>query len=287
MVELLVVIAIIGTLVALLLPAIQAARETGRRCVCKNNLRQIGIAALNYHDQRKHLPPPKIGPKQFNELGGTLMALLPYVEEANLYAQIDIAKTVTDAVNEPMTSRPLSLYLCPSMALPREVPDPTCNEKLGPGSYMISTRTDYKNFHLLDGAFANPSADGSYSLGLEDITDGSSKTILAGETNYGHASWIWADCPGRVGTIMWGDQTWAQGYWALAWGHMSAALPHLYNNQNVFDVKWSPRTFRSDHAGGVFFVFLDGSVHFLPDSADPLVRNALVTRAGGETADDL
>jgi prepilin-type N-terminal cleavage/methylation domain-containing protein len=284
LVELLVVIAIIGILVALLLPAIQAARETGRRCVCKNHLRQIGLATLNYHDQRKHLPPPKIN-TQFTHHGSTLMLLLPYVEENHLYSQLDITKEVTDPVNYPMTRAPLPLLLCPSMALPREVPNENCGEKLGPGSYLISTRTR-KTSKILDGAFANPNPDGSYSLGLKHITDGTSKTLLVGEINYGLQSMLWTNCADVVGTPMWGDQTWASGYWAESWGHICAELPELFNNNQKYDPTFSLRVFRSDHSGGVYFVLLDGSVRFIPESSDPLVRVALVTRAGAETFND-
>jgi hypothetical protein len=170
------------------------------------------------------------------------------------------------------------------MARPRAVPEPACpEEKLGPGSYMICTRTDYTKYKDLDGAFDNPTDDGHYSLSFRQITDGASKTLLVGETNYGHARWLWTTCPALNGTSMWGDQTWAHGYWALSWGHMAASTPSMYNNSTTYQTSLSDRTFRSDHSGGVYFVFLDGSVHFLLNDTSPEVRRALVTRAGGET----
>jgi prepilin-type processing-associated H-X9-DG protein len=82
---------------------------------------------------------------------------------------------------------------------------------------------------------------------------------------------------------MWGDQTWAHGYWALTWGHMAASYPTVYNNSNDYAAPISNRAFRSDHSGGVQFVMLDGSVRFLTNESDPNVRRALVTRAGGES----
>jgi prepilin-type processing-associated H-X9-DG protein len=147
---------------------------------------------------------------------------------------------------------------------------------------MISTRKRRGDFAKLDGAFANPRSDGTYSLGIKNITDGTSKTLLAGETNYALQAMTW-DCPHLAGSPKWGDQTWALGYWADSWGHMSAEYLHLYNNRADYVAAYSERVFRSDHAGGVYFVFLDGSVRFVPDDSDSGVRLALVTRAGEET----
>jgi type II secretory pathway pseudopilin PulG len=282
LVELLVVIAIVGMLVALLLPAVQAARECSRRVTCKNNLKQIGLAAQNYHSATGHLPPPKLGGGQFNALGGTLIALLPYLEESARFDNYDPTRAVDDPHNLPITSKALDVYLCPSMALPRAVPEVEAGEKLGPGSYLISSRTDYSNFGNLDGAFENPTSDGSYTLGMQHITDGTSKTLLMGEINYGVQAMLWTDHPSLQGTSMWGDQTWAHGYWALAWGHMAAKFPGIYNNSTEYAPPYSNRSFRSDHPNGVQFALVDGSVQFLSEDASPEVRRALVTRAGDE-----
>jgi hypothetical protein len=206
------------------------------------------------------------------------------LEESARFAQYDLTKTVDDPVNVPITSQPIDVYLCPSMNMPRTVPEPTVvDEKLGPASYMISSRTDYGLYQTLDGAFANPADDGHYSLDFKNITDGTSKTLLIGETNYGHIKWLWTGTPGLNGTPMYGDQTWAHGYWALSWGHMANTYPQLYNNTSVYLSPHSKRVFRSDHSGGVYFVMLDASVQFLTNETDPAVRRALVTRAGDES----
>ncbi|MBX3427075.1 MAG: DUF1559 domain-containing protein [Pirellulales bacterium] len=281
LVELLVSIAIIGTLAAMLLPAVQAAREAARRNSCKNNLRQIGLAVQNYQSARGHLPPPKLGTSTYNNLGGTLVTLLPFLEQGALYAAYDETKSVTDADNLRITGESIGGYLCPSMGLPRDVPDRACGEQLAPGSYVISSRTDYKNQGALDGAFDNPAADGAYRLDWRHFTDGVSNTLLVGEINYGHADYLWADCDGKIES-RWGDVAWAEGYWALAWGHMSARAPQLYNNSTNWVAPNSRLAFRSDHPGGVQFVMCDASVQFLADGADPDVRAALVTRAGEE-----
>jgi prepilin-type N-terminal cleavage/methylation domain-containing protein/prepilin-type processing-associated H-X9-DG protein len=304
LVELLVVIAIIGVLVSLLLPAIQAAREAARRCSCRNNLKQIGLAVQLFSDAKRTLPPPKVLSfegglvsgvdenglaDQYRPLGSTFVLLLPYLEQGSRFARYDLTKAITNAQNLEITSHPVDVYLCPSMALSRSVPEPGAGELLAPGSYIISTRTDYLPSSNLSGAFAYPvlptppEVKGPrYNLGFEQITDGTSNTLLIGEVNYGHEQWTWDDGP-AAGSTRWGDQTWADGYWALAWGHMSKSKPELFNNSRTFYNPNSKRTYRSDHPGGVQFVMCDGSVQFLADSSDPEVRAALVTRAGEET----
>src|SRR5262249_5557594 len=155
----------------------------------------------NYAQSKRHLPPPNLGAGQYNWTGSTFVALLPYLEESARFANYDLAKSVDDPVNLPISSQPLDIYMCPSMDLPRAVPEATsADEKLGPGSYIISSRTDYGNYQNLDGAFANPSDDGHYSLNFKHIIDGTSKTLVVGETNYRHVKWLWINAPGLNGT---------------------------------------------------------------------------------------
>jgi prepilin-type N-terminal cleavage/methylation domain-containing protein len=297
LVELLVVIAIIGVLVALLLPAIQAGRECARRMTCQNNLKQIGLATQNYAAAQGHLPPPTLGNTQFARLGSTFVVLLPYLEEASRFAQYDMTSDAVSPKNLPFTSKPLSAYLCPSMIMMREAPINDCGEVLGPASYLISTRTKYEMSALavmpedpnaepeppqLDGAFIIPPDDGNYYLAMKHITDGTSNTLLIGETNYSNQGWMWSGCPGLNGTQKWGEHTWAEGYWILSWGHMATDQPQAFNNSAKYYNLVSRRAFRSDHTSGVQFVMLDGSVQSLATHSDPIIRDALVTRAGEE-----
>ena len=286
LVELLVVIAIIGVLVSLLIPAIGSARSAARRVQCTNNLRQIGIAVNNYESTYRTLPPPKAG-TQFENRGSTFVLLLPFLEENSLFEGYDLTKPVDDPRNAAITQGIVPTYLCPQMRLPRTVPDLECRESLGPSSYVISTRTKYSNHKNLDGAFKTPPATGRYRLSTKRIRDGMSRTIFAGEVNYGHRDFLWTDCPERNGQSKWGDTTWANGYWFFAWGHMSADFPSLFNNSKLFASPNSARVFRSDHTGGVNFVMLDASVRFVADDTDPEVRAALVTRNGREQNTDL
>ena len=300
LVELLVVIAIVGILIALLLPAVQAAREAARRMSCQNNLKQIGLAVHGYHDTMHHLPPPKYGVDATSQQASALVLILPYMEESTRFAQYDLKKTFTDPQNVALTSQPVANYLCPSMSLPRGVPDVSCGECLGPGSYVISAGTDVKNpTSTLDGAFVNPGdvGSGSYSLSMKHITDGTSKTFLIGESDYGIREYLWDKCPGSNGTARWGDQTWANGYWFDAWGHIAwgfyATGNREFYNRSSIAADEIPilskvlRVFRSDHPGGAQFVYVDGSVHFVPTEVEYPVLRALVTRAGDETVNAL
>ena len=104
LVELLAVIAIIGTLVSLLIPAVQSTRESARRSQCASNLRQLGIATHAYESARGHLPPPKLG-SQFENRGSTLVVLLPYLEEAAAYRDYNLDEPVGSQNNSKITSQ--------------------------------------------------------------------------------------------------------------------------------------------------------------------------------------
>ena len=186
LVELLVVIAIIGILVALLLPAVQSAREAARRASCKNNMRQIGLATLLYNDTNNHLPPPAAGDGSiFDDYGSALVVLLPYLEEGALYDAYDPERRINDPVNLPITTHTVGTYLCPSMR-PPHINAGEGQTPFAPGSYLISTRTKYRDHSedTYDGAF-DPVARGvRYRLGFSGVTDGATKTLLAGEINY-------------------------------------------------------------------------------------------------------
>jgi len=289
LVELLVVIAVIGVLVALLLPAVQAAREAARRTSCRNNLKQIGLATLMYHDTHDRLPPPSAGGR-FQDRGSTLVLLLPMLEEGALYATYDFDASIAAPANLPTTTGAIPTYLCPSMQRPS---NPVGGgTPFGPGSYLISTRTQEPRTgcdpeqpdSLMDGAFFCPEEEPErYGLGLENITDGTSNTLLMGEINYAFERQMPLPTVDNNGGAY--GFAWAQGYWAMAWGHMAlrdGLKVDLYNNHE----DWVPpdvrRTFRSDHPGGVNFAVLDGSVRWLGDDSEADVRGALVTRAGGE-----
>jgi prepilin-type N-terminal cleavage/methylation domain-containing protein len=300
LVELLSVIAIIGVLAALLLPAVQQAREAARQTQCRNLLKQIGLATQLFEGAHQTLPPPQVLPHgsglvggasgDYGHLGSVFVLLLPFLEEGGLYESYDIQQPPTAASNTGFTSKALPAYLCPSMHLPREVPD-LCGELLGPGSYLPSTRVAYGTPGGLDGGFTNPPGFGDrYRLTFAQITDGASHTVMFGETSYGLKNYRWAEhgalnCHSKPGAC-WGDFTWAQGYWHYAFGHTGwtkgQKSKYHFNDTNApFDTR-QRTTFRSDHPDGVHFVQLDSSVRFIETDIDREALFALITRAGGD-----
>src|SRR4051795_3974895 len=110
LIELLVVIAIISILIGLLLPAVQKVRDAANRMKCQNNLKQIGLAAHNYHDTLGALPPSDIGGTEYS----VLARLLPFVEQDNLQRLIDFSKPSTDPANDAARMTRVSIFLCPA-----------------------------------------------------------------------------------------------------------------------------------------------------------------------------
>ena len=185
LVELLVVIAIIGILVALLLPAINAAREAARQSSCKNNLKQFGLAMHNFESARRELPPGyayKLGPAG-NELGHSWGAmLLPFLEETALHGSIDFERPVFDSINEIARQERLNGFLCPTDQVSQTGVIQMGNETYAMASYVA-------NFGPPDLDDTQEKRDGVFSRNSETklrrISDGLSKTLMVGERNNG------------------------------------------------------------------------------------------------------
>jgi prepilin-type N-terminal cleavage/methylation domain-containing protein len=209
LVELLVVIAIIGTLVGLLLPAVQSAREAARRSSCANNLKQMALAVHNYDSARKQFPPASSNPAMQTATNsaadwdtiGFITPLLPYLEEQSLHDRV-IAyataggrpwdTTTKNSIVCPYTAQPNTL-LCGSERNPRQ---PKAGGPKGMTSYRCNRgdiATSWKNIHderssstPITVEWRGPFGDGGVgSCGLHKITDGSSKTVMLGEMAIG------------------------------------------------------------------------------------------------------
>lgn len=287
LVELLVVIAIIGGLVGLLLPAVQAARTAARRLQCQNNLKQIGLAVHNYHDVYRMFPNANSN----SELSGASMfvAVLPHMEQSSAFQLYDFTKANRDPYNQQVVSQQLPFFYCPADGRRREVPSCDADAGRAPGTYAacIGTR-DYNQYWSFFGA-PRPSLDGMivYSSSTDrrtafaSVTDGSSNTLLVGETAYNLPDYKFS----RGSCV--GQSRYSFTYWCNPFpGSTTCTTKYAFNPRDVagdgiYDSGWE-RSFRSDHTGGIQFVFGDGSVHFLSDQVDVGTLDNLASRNDGE-----
>ena len=291
LIELLVVIANIAILVALLLPAVQQAREAARRSQCRNNLKQIGIAIHNYHDVYSQLPNANTGGLSNSSLSGASLfaSILPMMEAANEFLQYDFNQGNTAPVNQQVVSQQLPFYQCPSASMKRPVPLCDADSGRAPGHYAASIGSldfnQYWSFYglprpTLNGAIVYTDS-GSGRTMFRDFTDGQSSTLMIGETAYNLPDYKFSSgsCAGQ--------SRYSFTYWSNPFpGSTTCTTQYDFNPKDVaddgiFSATWT-RSFRSEHSGGVHFTFTDGSVHFISDTIDANLLDALATRAGEE-----
>jgi prepilin-type N-terminal cleavage/methylation domain-containing protein/prepilin-type processing-associated H-X9-DG protein len=260
LIELLVVIAIISVLIALLLPAVQAAREAARRIQCVNNLKQIGLALHGYHDANNSFPAGgwiflPTQPNTINMNVGWSAAVLPWLEQSNVYSGLNFSFPYSNAANSTAGHTVIQVYLCPTE--PRKT-----FWNMDTGDIYPYADADYGGMYgprgLGNPTFTNNPPAGSLifnaNFSLAQITDGASQTLLVGEDPEAiHAMWI--------------------------------------NGHNIFDqccpINARPpfefgEELTSNHPGGVNTLFADGSVRFLKNSTSPIPLAALCTRGLGE-----
>lgn len=258
LIELLVVISIISALIALLLPAVQQAREAARVSQCKNNLKQFGIALHNFHETYSELPEGNSAKDDLYHSWGT--RLLPHLDQAPLFARYDFSKPWLDVTTPPngnlgLATVNLPVFLCPSTG------------------HDFAGATDYGGIYgsSLSGLPFSHSAGGAFDSGVllavgfdlperrkerisfADVTDGLSNTIAIGED---------AGRPAADGGM------WANGFNILPLD----SRPGLDRANSLY----------SDHHSGAHTLFADGSVHFISDNIDLFVLGSLATRNNNE-----
>jgi prepilin-type N-terminal cleavage/methylation domain-containing protein/prepilin-type processing-associated H-X9-DG protein len=307
LVELLVVIAIIGTLVGLLLPAVQAAREASRRSVCSNNMKQVALACLNHHEVKRKFPTgtgyahpyyndPDLTPFSANQNGRTWSALtdtLPYIEQASVYDKCNPATTTLAASGQLATV--VQTFLCPS--------DGRSSVINASSNWINATvaRTNYKGVlgdYWNYGSYQKTSPIPS-SAGIPDQMSNSQNDSVARNNGMVHTNVKYQPrtsariLDGLSKTLFWGEQVYVpawlpSGFASYAWAGnvMSYATPmiplNLYGSSAPSVTQGDEAGFSSNHSGGVQFAFVDGSVAFVADTVAPSILGRMATIAGGE-----
>jgi prepilin-type processing-associated H-X9-DG protein len=309
LIEVMLVVAIIGTMVALVLPAVQAARESARRNSCLNNLKQIGIGIINYESAKGEFPPGAIWERwreperDRRHHGSILIHLLPYIERQALYdafdfTQVNIDFAVFPGTNTRIASEVVDSYICPSDDHNGVFTGPShdYNERFvgravhnyaasnGPTGVYDNPNCSCANpydtrFELapIDNAknFAGPFTRLGVSTKPSQITDGLSKTIFVGEVRVAcsvHAQAGWAytnNGSGYCTTLI-----------TINYDTCYDSAPNPCNRPCTWNTDVG---FKSRHPGGAQFLFGDGSVHFLTDTVDYQLYQYLGAKADGES----
>lgn len=315
LVELLVVIAIIGILVGLLLPAVQAAREAARRMQCSNNVKQMGLALLNYESAYKRFPlaamshperncagGPDCGSSPFDDDGfGWQAAILPFIEQTNLYNQLQTIvlpngtrmpygtygalEIYADAAGRgnpiPGGESVISAYICPSSAMPTVCPNIWAVPG-SPGGGGLIDRDQAVGYGTSSYKAAGGSCNGDFGVmhkhnesqgggrKISDIIDGTSNTVIVCESSYAVSQ-----NPGFTGATNPGEtEDWPIWLGAPGTdesirvnGRTSAPINARTSPARMWWAISNDSAF-SYHVGGATFGFVDGSVHFLSENID-------------------
>ncbi len=280
LVELLVVIAIIGILVALLLPAIQAAREAARRNSCLNNMKQLGLAVHNHLDARKGLPQNRID----NPITGCLTFLLPYMEENTVYKQYNFKKNWSAQTKDVLNAW-VNVFVCPSTAT-------SASERKAPTDYapirrikssVMDTWLAKKQITKRNYTWVDPKKPGTAPTDIAGVlidnklrkisavSDGLSKTLLFVET----AGMPLGYRVGRAAPVLQTDTYEFAIHWYLDQVSFSVSEVPFINQTNETEIY-------SFHTGGVTYGRCDGSAHFMNEEIDPEPFLSLVTYNSGD-----
>jgi prepilin-type N-terminal cleavage/methylation domain-containing protein/prepilin-type processing-associated H-X9-DG protein len=320
LVELLVVIAIIGTLIGLLLPAVQSAREAARRIQCSNNERQIGIAMHSYHSSYNRFPkgflntatspchqvyPPHV-PKIFNDPQiSCLVQVLPFMEESTLFAQMDFKRrwyTYPYNASDPCAGwpeeavgNPIASLRCPTDAEGTSATQPVRWALSNYLPFFNGEQLSHTKLYEEQGQFRGLRAIFGSDRGqaISSIQDGSSKTMMFGEylTGFAVRGMFWTMGPGR-GTLFTkntpnssaADVLDPQGCYPVAAANQpSRNRPCSQATEAFWDS--ATATSRSMHPGGVQILLADGSVRFVSEDIVLAVWRGLSTISGGENSE--
>jgi prepilin-type N-terminal cleavage/methylation domain-containing protein/prepilin-type processing-associated H-X9-DG protein len=297
LVELLVVIAIIGVLVALLLPAVQMARESARRTQCSNNLKQISVGLYGFHDSYGHLPPGAIDTsttsnarRKLNIPGSTIHAwgifVYPYIEQKNLSDYYKWDKNWYDAENKSVRETYVATFICPSSPRPKRLDNSTTSGvawTAAASDYGICNGTNVALFPLgLIDAGTNRKPQGVMRVNelqkFSDVTDGLSNTYwvaeAAGRPQSYRAKGMRNGTARAAGSsaLDRDNEYIIHGFNAAGSANPGPCAMNCTNSDEMY----------SFHPGGVQVMFGDGSVRYLSNQVPMRIVAAWVTREGKE-----
>lgn len=305
LVELLVVVAIIGVLMALVVPAVQSARESARRGACQNNLKQLDLAVHEYHELYGALPSLYNGPNDLRR-GATIgldtfswqTVLLPFLEQRDLHALIDFDHYSTDAVNQPAVNTALEITNCPSTPRTTLIARGLWYGRSNFSIALAAATTDYTSSEGYYDGFSHctPGSWGEFSPGASfndeprlriitfaDVADGLSQTALILERAalpdhyYNGGAQVEPHNPPQFRTY--GNV----GLWAIS---AESLANHLQTRPGAPIIgQDNMQGLYSFHPSGAHVAFADGSIHFLDEAIDSELMIALITRDGGELVD--
>ncbi len=317
LVELLVVITIIGILIALLLPAVQSAREAARRLQCINNLKQLALAVHGYHDVYKVLPASRIqygSNADRDRLMAWTVATLPFLEQQALYdlwdSNVSASTPGHNEGNRTVWRTHLPLHTCPSdrirpglLVAPRAFPDEPialgsyrgvsgrsngwyadCPEKCGTFDWSLehrklvdSGRFGWRGPLHIVNVYAQPALYRIQNSRIDDIRDGTTNTLMIGEFHFPETSREWQH---------------RSNFWAWG-GTTGVVMPNHWNLRAPMDFdqcfeEWPNhkcnRSWGAYHPGGLNWALADGSVRFISENVDMELLMDLASIAGGEVA---
>jgi prepilin-type processing-associated H-X9-DG protein/prepilin-type N-terminal cleavage/methylation domain-containing protein len=273
--ELLAALAVVGVLLAVVLPALSAAREAARRAECTNHLKQLGLALHNYEDSFRCFPAGWQWESTQQSAYGWAVPLLPYVDQRGAYSLIDRNQPVTDPANDSARDQTLAIMLCPSdLAVPTFslLPEPAAITLSSDGTPVDRPLVDLPTANYM-GVFGTPEADDSIPappgdgtfiesrpVRLAELRRGLSRTVIIGERTMARvpSTWLGVDFRGADAACRLVGNT--------------ATRPNCGECDEC--------EFDSRHPGGVNFLWGDGHVELLSDEIDTLEYRRLSQRSG-------
>ncbi|MFO1020525.1 MAG: DUF1559 domain-containing protein [Planctomycetales bacterium] len=299
LIELLVVIAIIGVLIALLLPAVQQAREAARRTQCKNNMKQIGLALQNYHDAYQCFPAYDFMYTNYpiyEKHLSWVTCILTQLDQPAMFNAYNFNKSYTEVENKVVVNTRLAVFECPSNPLGTQIvkgsPSFEAYEiAFNPDASAMSADYAGNNGAVNTSLIPAISSDKFQRMGffkrtgypipvnpIRNITDGASNTIAVWESAGRSEVYLFGKpWPGQ--TVYGQQSTWAGGNAFYCYGYNEDGTKYGPYAINATNISAQPYAF---HPGGATFLYADGSVHFLSQNVNTVSFYALLTISGGE-----